>query len=154
MDAIEGLPAGGALPQASVGWEASIISSLLATALLDPESEFDLVAEATEVFQYNVLLPLRGEIDPEAASLIEGPVVDIVELVDCVGPDAIEDAINWAYSVLGGGFAVDEPEALDVLADCLGWGISPAEATPVLKASLLIASLTASFNKYLASRSS
>jgi len=133
-----------------VEWEAGLTASLLATALLEPSVAVDLVAEATRVFQEGVLFRVAGYIDPEAAKLIEGPVVDVLELVDCVGADVVGDAINWAYGVLTGEASAPQPEGFEVLADCLGWARDPGELPPSLAASLLIASLTASFNKYLA----
>ncbi len=137
--------------ETGIEWEASLFASLVTTALLDRGLEKDLVVEAASIFQEAILPELVGLVDEEAASLIEGPVVDIVELVDCVGGDIVGEALNWAYSVLAGRSVEGEPEGLDILADCLGWAEDPESLPPSLKASLVIASLIASLNKYLAS---
>ena len=157
MGEVDVAPRGIAEPGAGVGletgidWEASLFASLITTALLEKSLEKELVLEAASIFQEAILPELVGLVDGSAASLIEGPVVDIVELVDCVGGDTVGEALYWAYSILVGKNVENEPENLGIIADCLGWAEDPENLPPSLKASLLIASLIASLNKYLAS---
>ncbi len=138
------------LVDSGVDLAASVAVSLVVAGLLEPDVADEVVAESVSIFEDSILLPASPRIRGEASALLEGPIVDIVELVDCLGGDLVEESILWAYNVLVEGSSEPHPEELAFLADCLGWSVSPGEVDSETAASLVIMSITAAYNKYLA----
>ncbi len=148
---VESFPSAAAgVLDAGVELSASLAVSLVVAGLVEPSVADELVAESVEIFEESILLPASPRIRGEASSLLEGPIVDIVELVDCLGGDLVEASLVWAYRVLVEEDPEEPPEGLGLLADCLGWAAAPEEVDPETAASLVIMSVTASYNKYLA----
>ncbi|MEB3772133.1 MAG: hypothetical protein GSR82_00470 [Desulfurococcales archaeon] len=77
----------------------------------------------------------------------EPPLVDLFELVDCIGLDGVEEALAWSLSVLEGGTLEPRPSSgvIPVLGDCMGWRDVPSD--PVNLASLVFLSIVAAYNK-------
>ena len=77
----------------------------------------------------------------------EPPLVDLFELIDCIGLDGVEEALAWSLSVLEGGTLEPRPSSgvIQVLGDCIGWRDTPSD--PVSLASLVFLSIVAVYNK-------
>ncbi|MCE4606537.1 MAG: hypothetical protein F7B59_04300 [Desulfurococcales archaeon] len=77
------------------------------------------------------------------------PLVDIFELVDCIGLDGIEEVLAWSLITLEG--RIQEPSSyknlVKVFADCVGWNTEPSD--PQDLASLVFLSTIAVYNKTL-----
>lgn len=138
------------LVDSGVELAAGLAVSLVVASLIEPSVAQEVIAESVSIFEDAILLPVSSRIRGDASALLEGPIVDIVELVDCLGGDPVEESIVWAYRVLMEGSEEPHPEGLDFVADCLGWGASPREVDSETAASLVIMSITAAYNKYLA----
>ncbi len=135
----------------SLEGEIDLIVSLLATAIVAGEVERELVDQATAVFEATIIPSIRENIVEGASTVIGYPLVDAVELVDCIGPEALADTLSWAVGALA--YYPSQAHAGDevhLYADCLGWEADPGNLPPLTAASAVIASFVAALNKYLA----
>ena len=126
---------------------ADMIASLLAIAIVSEEKK-DLLYKATELYE-NILARLREDIRPEANKILSGPFVDILELVECLGPDAIYDILAFSIETLTGQETESPLDRLYVFADCIGWSSDPEHLPTSYTASAVITSLAAAINKAL-----
>ncbi len=92
-----------------------------------------------------------GEASSQAAEVIGEAVVDALELVRCMGAEALGESAEWAFKTLAG-LDYPKPEALKAFASCMGWSVDPDSLPPLTAAAAVVLSLNAAFNKYLTAR--
>jgi hypothetical protein len=134
-------------------WEASpaelagdFVAHLAAAYFLDsPRDVWEFANAGTvleEAFGLASLYRYEG-----AKDYFEAPLVDLFELVDCIGLDGVEEALSWSLSILEGGTLEPQPSSglITVFGDCVGWKGVPSD--PVDLASLVFLSIVAVYNK-------
>jgi len=91
----------------------------------------------------------------EASSLVTEVVgevtIDAVELVRCLGAEALGDVAEWAFKTLSG-IQNPRPEAFKAFASCMEWKADPDSLPPVTAAAAVVIALNAAFNRYITSR--
>jgi len=123
-----------------------LMASLLSIGVAgDEEIKGVVIEEIANIFD-SLLSQVSSMINPEASKIIGPPLVDLFEIVECVGIDALEDALSNAFKILANSEG-SHVETVRVLSDCLGWKNEPPLDEPVLTASALIMSLTGALNK-------
>ncbi len=123
-----------------------VVSSLLAIGVVgDDDVRKAVLEEVANEFDF-ILSVLSQHLDDNSSIIIGNPLVDILELTDCVGPDTIYSALGEAINILLGSGSLDEGVLL-TLSDCLGWEKNPESMNPIEAARAIIISLTGSLNK-------
>lgn len=92
-----------------------------------------------------------GELSGQASEVVGEVAVDAVELVKCIGAEALGDVAEWAFKTLSG-LEHARPEALKAFAACMEWNADPQGLPPLTAAAAVVLSLNAAFNKYVSSR--
>ncbi len=122
-----------------------LVSLLAIGSVGDEQVRSGVIEEVANIF--DELLSLTANyIDPSASGLIGHPLVDIFELADCIGAEALYEAIAGSMNALVGNSDLDY-DAVEILADCLGWEAQPDKNHPIKTASGVIMSLAGSINK-------
>ncbi|MCE4620690.1 MAG: hypothetical protein F7C33_06690 [Desulfurococcales archaeon] len=122
-----------------------LVSLLAIGSVGDEEVRSGVVEEVANIF--DELLSLTASyIDPSAAGLIGYPLVDIFELTECIGTEALYEVIVGSVNTLAGNADLDY-DTVDILADCLGWEEQPDKNYPIRTASGVIMSLAGAINK-------
>lgn len=116
----------------------------------------DRVADELVLVAWEALARLTSSVSlgdnaSRAVEVIGESGVDVVELVECVGADALGDAAEWAFKALNGDVE-PRPGAVDALASCMGWIEEPGRLPPLTAAAAIVVALNAAFNRYIASR--
>jgi hypothetical protein len=99
----------------------------------------------------NVLNEMLGRVPlynyERVKDYFDWPLVDVFELVDCIGLDGLEEVLTWSLSVLEGGALEPAPSdgLIKVFGDCAGWSVEPDD--PIDVASLVFLSTIAVYNK-------
>lgn len=123
-----------------------LMVSLLSISLMEEESE--ILDNAINLYD-EVLFSIREKIPQESSGVIGYPLVDALELTDCLGPDAIYEILAYAINTLYG-LPVETPvKLIEVFTDCLGWATEPTRLPPTIVAGGILASFTGSLNKAL-----
>ncbi len=80
----------------------------------------------------------------------EGPLVDVFELIGCIGVDGVEEVLEWSIAVLEGAALSPAPDKalVEAYSDCTGWSRVPGD--PVEVAGMVFLSLVGAYNKTLA----
>ncbi|MEB3806340.1 MAG: hypothetical protein GSR73_02355 [Desulfurococcales archaeon] len=109
----------------------------------------DPLFKAADIYDL-LLFEAKEGIIGDASSIVSHPLVDILELTECLGPDAVYSLLVYAISSLLGGEEKEiDPSLLQVFADCMGWEYRLDTATPLHLASAIMMSLTGALNKAL-----
>ncbi|MCE4601515.1 MAG: hypothetical protein F7C38_08195 [Desulfurococcales archaeon] len=109
----------------------------------------DSLFKAADVYDL-LLFEAKEDIIGDASSIVSHPLVDILELTECLGPDAVYNVLVYALSsLLGREEREIDPSLLRVFADCMGWEHRLDTATPLHLASAIVMSLTGALNKAL-----
>ncbi|MEB3847067.1 MAG: hypothetical protein GSR74_03725 [Desulfurococcales archaeon] len=122
-----------------------LVSLLAIGSVGDEQVRSGVIEEVANIF--DVLLSITASyIDPSATDLVGHPLVDIFELTECVGSEALYEVIAGSMNALAGNGDLDY-DAVEILADCLGWEAQPDKSHPIKTASGVIMSLAGSINK-------
>ncbi len=122
-----------------------LVSLLAIGSVGDEQVRSGVVEEVANIFD-ELLSITASYIDPSATDLIGHPLVDIFELAECIGTEALYEVIAGSMNALAGNNGLDY-DAVEILADCLGWDAQPDKNHPIKTASGVIMSLAGSINK-------
>lgn len=126
-----------------------LVVSLLSIAMVDDNRE--MLEEAVGLFD-EILFELRSRVPSEASQIIGYPLVDALELMDCIGADAVYEILAYAIGTLYLAPVEAPTKLIDVYSDCLGWASDPSTLPPTIIAGGVVASFTAALNKTLLSK--
>ncbi|MEB3778621.1 MAG: hypothetical protein GSR85_00085 [Desulfurococcales archaeon] len=108
----------------------------------------ETVAYASIIYD-EILGELKDHIPEYSHKVINTPIVDSVELAECMGPEALRLVLEWSAKTLLGGDDQVEPGVVEAYSECIGWSIPPLDLAPDILAGAIIASFTGSFNRYV-----
>ncbi|MEB3773788.1 MAG: hypothetical protein GSR86_02520 [Desulfurococcales archaeon] len=109
----------------------------------------ETLAYASIIYE-ELLNNLKDKIPEGSSTLINPPLVDALELADCIGAEELRSILEWAVYTLYGALEPIDIELLEAYAECLGWDRGPIGVDDRILAGSVILSFTGSFNKYLA----
>lgn len=109
-----------------------------------------LIEEAAGLFD-EVIYRLKDHMPEDAARVIGYPLVDALELVECLGGEAVIEALAYAVRVLMETPTEEPVKLIEVYSDCLGWEGDPQSLPPTVIAGAILASFTAALNKTILS---
>ncbi len=122
--------------------------SVLAVSLVaEGAAKRDSLAYASVLYD-EILGQVRGEVTevPEYLTPVYTP--NVIELIDCAGPESVWGMLDWSIRVLSGSPA-PHPEGLESVALCLDWEGFEGVDDRIL-ASAFIRAFTGSLNKQIA----
>ncbi|GAB6147992.1 hypothetical protein [Stetteria hydrogenophila] len=152
VEATLGLQAAQASPQ-DVEELASVVAGFTGVAaVVGGRVADELVLVAWEALGELTAIAGLGRWTEQAARVAGESAPDALELVKCLGADALEAAAEWAFKTLAGLHASEAPGEVEALASCAGWSVEPASLPPLTAAAAVAVTLNAAFNKYLALR--
>jgi len=126
-----------------------MVAFLAVASIVDGEAKLSLVEEAVNLFDNTILPAVRESLQEPVLSMLELPPVDALEIVECLGADAVAETVAWAVNVLTG-VGGPRPEALDAFAACIEWDAQLSEAADDIVASAVIYTLVSAVNMMLA----
>ncbi len=85
----------------------------------------------------------------KALNVIGYPLADSVEIIDCLGENAVKELLISAAKILSNENAEFDQEVLDIYSDCLGWDKKPNELDKETISVAIFVSFTGALNKWL-----
>jgi len=124
--------------------------AFLVVASVSREAREELIEEAVRVFDYALLPAVRQGLDEAALHFIEYTGLDAIDMIDCIGGDALSETISWAVNTLAG-IPVDRPKEVEAYAECAGIRGDLLSADDTLLASAVFYSFVAAINRVVQS---
>ena len=109
----------------------------------------ETLAYASIIYE-ELLGNVKDKIPEGSSTIINPPLLDALELADCMGAEELRSVLEWAIYTLYGVMEPVDIELLEAYAECLGWERGPIGLDDKIVAGGVILSFTGSFNKYLA----
>ena len=109
----------------------------------------ETLAYASIIYE-ELLNNIKDKIPEGSSAIINPPLVDALELADCIGAEELRAILEWAVYTLYGVLEPIDVGLLEAYAECLGWERGPIGLDDKILAGGIILSFTGSFNKYLA----
>ncbi len=143
---------GGGLPFQDMNPIADEIVAFLAVAdVAERDEKLILVDEAVTVFDEVILPAVREPLQDVVLSLLTPTPMNMMEIIECLGGDAVAEALGWAANTLAGNPQMARPdEAIRGIAACLEWDPAIIDASDDIVASAIIYSYVAAINMMLA----
>jgi hypothetical protein len=109
----------------------------------------DLLEHSIGILDTIILPAVKDSLQSVALNHMNGGLISLFDLIDCVGGNNLAESLTWAVDVLTGKNTFIRPEGIEAISICMEWDDVLLEAADDIVASAVIYGYVSSVNKLL-----